>query len=171
MRVQERGFTLIELIVVILIIGILTAFGIPQYIKSLETSRADDAASLMNMVATANRMYALDHNQTYTSGQLTSSCSESCSSPTPVNPSACELVGCKYLAPQDFDSYTYVISAAKAGSCGAHSGSFVACAQRRSSGCPPASNCTNSSTYGAWGYAATVNGQVSGYGGAPTPVQ
>src|SRR5438105_2283421 len=71
---RAAGFTLVELLVVVLLVGILAAFAVPQYMKSLENTKADDGSALMNMVGTVNRMYAMDHNGIYTSGAITTAC-------------------------------------------------------------------------------------------------
>lgn len=147
---KAKGFTLMELLVVILIIGILAAFAIPNYLRSMEDSKADDAAALVNMVATTNRMYALDHNGAYVSGLLTSSCgSASCAG----NGNACDLVNCKYLAASDYDQKPYVVSEGP-GSCGS---GIVACARRRTSGPAGAS----SYPYTQWGYNVDANGAIT----------
>ncbi len=43
---RRDGFTLIELLVVVLIVGILAGVSVPSYMKSVETTKADDAVSL-----------------------------------------------------------------------------------------------------------------------------
>ncbi|MGE3724460.1 MAG: type II secretion system protein [Candidatus Sericytochromatia bacterium] len=49
LRTQQRGFTLIELMVVIVIIGILVAIALPQF--NAAQSRAKDASTKANMSA------------------------------------------------------------------------------------------------------------------------
>lgn len=52
----QTGFTLMELLVVMLIIGILTSIAIPQYQKAVERSRASQALTVLksfNQAATA----------------------------------------------------------------------------------------------------------------------
>lgn len=44
---RKTGFTLVELLVVVLIIGILSAIGVPQYRRSIERSRASEALTMM----------------------------------------------------------------------------------------------------------------------------
>ncbi len=58
------GFTLIELIVVILILGILASVGIPQYRKSLERARGAEAYAGLAILQEAEKIYYA-HNEKY----------------------------------------------------------------------------------------------------------
>ena len=72
-KTQRGGFTLIELVVVVMIIGVLAAFAIPQLMRTMESTKADDAAGIVKMIGTANRMYFVDKGS-YVSGTLTTAC-------------------------------------------------------------------------------------------------
>jgi prepilin-type N-terminal cleavage/methylation domain-containing protein len=47
MRMNKKGFTLVELMIVLAILGLLAGIGVPQYMKTLENSReATDKANI-----------------------------------------------------------------------------------------------------------------------------
>ena len=55
----QRGFTLIEVMIVIVILGILVTVGLPSYQDSIRKSRrADGMAALMELSARQERFYA-----------------------------------------------------------------------------------------------------------------
>lgn len=180
MSAERKGFTLIEVMVVCVIIGILATVAIPRYIVIMENNRADAAVSIMNMVGTTNRMYAMNHNGVYARGTLTNNDNLAfsvCTTPTPAAPTQAELIGCKYLAGQDWDNDLYqVAAAASASSCLGMSGTnIVACTRRCSDtyACTasPLNRRTTTSPYNNWGYTMDVNGVITPVGNAPMPTQ
>jgi type IV pilus assembly protein PilA len=56
-RESRKGFTLVELAVVIVIIGVLAAFGVPQFLKSVERSKAAEAFNYLSAVRSAQERY------------------------------------------------------------------------------------------------------------------
>jgi len=65
-RTRRNGFTLVELAVVIVIIGVLAAFGVPRFLKSVERSKAAEAFSYLGAIYSAQERY-LALNGTYSS--------------------------------------------------------------------------------------------------------
>ena len=63
---NKKGFTLVEILVCILIIGVLTTIALPVYLRAREKAKAAEAISVLGTVALAEHRYALLHN-TYSS--------------------------------------------------------------------------------------------------------
>jgi prepilin-type N-terminal cleavage/methylation domain-containing protein len=54
---RRSGFTLVELAVVIVIIGVLAAFGVPRFIKSVERSKAAEAFQYLDSIRSSQERY------------------------------------------------------------------------------------------------------------------
>ena len=57
---KEKGFTLVELMVVIIILAVLTGIAIPSYLALRNRARIQATRSEMQNIATALEMYAAD---------------------------------------------------------------------------------------------------------------
>ena len=70
-RLKHRGFTLIELMIIITIIGILAAIVIPTFSNANETAKAGAVSSQLNTIKKSLVMYSTDHNGAFpTDAQL-----------------------------------------------------------------------------------------------------
>src|SRR5947209_18255083 len=54
---RRKAFTLVELAVVVVIIGVLAAFGVPRFLQSVERSKASEAFAFLSAVRTAQERY------------------------------------------------------------------------------------------------------------------
>jgi len=150
MKNTRKGFTLIELVVVTLIMGILASLSMPYYHRTVETSKATDAVAIGHLLSSAYRIFQVDNPNVALNGSITDACNSSACSTGDT--SACRLVRCNYVARQDRanPSYTFTLSAG---------GVSVA----RSGGAGP---------YANWGYNFDMIGRCTPAGGTaavPTP--
>jgi prepilin-type N-terminal cleavage/methylation domain-containing protein len=65
MKTTQTGFTLLELMVVVLIIGILVAIALPNFASSRERARVASVKTNARNVQTMVESYGIDHNGVY----------------------------------------------------------------------------------------------------------
>ncbi|OGS14148.1 MAG: hypothetical protein A2234_10680 [Elusimicrobia bacterium RIFOXYA2_FULL_58_8] len=141
MRKQSNGFTLIELIVVVTIMGILAAVGIPKYNLTVESARAADAVGMVQIVANAQRTCVIDNPD----NPFTTACLIGAISSSHV------LVQSKYLVDNDWNrmNYAYYTCDGAGGGGGCCGDNAIACGQR------------TAGSYNGWGYRINQSGACS----------
>lgn len=60
---KSRGFTLVEIMIVVLIIGILLAIAMPNYVQARETSRRKSCVGTLLRIDIAKSQWAMDNNK------------------------------------------------------------------------------------------------------------
>ncbi len=61
----EQGFTLIEILIVVVILGILAAIVIPQFTSASQSARASSLQSQLHTLRSQLELYQIQHNAVY----------------------------------------------------------------------------------------------------------
>ncbi len=59
----SSGFTLTELLIVVIIVGILATLALPMLVKTLEKAKIGEATSNLNLIKTGQKIYFLEYSQ------------------------------------------------------------------------------------------------------------
>ena len=60
---KTKGFTLVEIMIVVLIIGILMAIAVPNFIKARENSRKNTCIANLKQIDSAKEQWAMDQKK------------------------------------------------------------------------------------------------------------
>ena len=66
MKTKQTGFTLIELMIVVAIVGILTSVGYPSYQHYIQKAKRSEAEAALVSMATAMEQWRVENNYNYT---------------------------------------------------------------------------------------------------------
>ncbi len=61
---NRKGFTLVEIMIVVAIIALLAAIAVPSFMKARENSQRASCINNLRLIDGAKDQYALDHNNT-----------------------------------------------------------------------------------------------------------
>jgi prepilin-type N-terminal cleavage/methylation domain-containing protein len=65
-RNKKTGFTLVEIMIVVLIIGILLAIAVPNFIKARQNSRLQTIIANLKQIETGKEQWAMENGKTST---------------------------------------------------------------------------------------------------------
>ena len=120
-----RSFTLIELIIVIIIIGILATFAMPAFMETKEKALTKEAIANLKLIAAAEKIWRMESaNNAYTSCPCNTPAI--CNAAPPPAPGGCNYLLKLYLTTQN---WTYWVTAVVP-----PPSTFIAYAQRQPGG-------------------------------------
>lgn len=77
---EKNGFTLTELLIVVVVISILASVGFPEYLKVMEKGRSSEARTILGQIRSGETAYYMEYNQfTNNAAALQFSVPSSCS--------------------------------------------------------------------------------------------
>lgn len=70
-RLNKKGFTLVELLVVIVILAVIMSIAIPSITSSIERSKDKQKTQIIKLIESAGELYVDRHKNTVNQGQIT----------------------------------------------------------------------------------------------------
>lgn len=70
-RLNKKGFTLVELLVVIVILAVIMSIAIPSITSSIERSKDKQKTQIIKLIESAGELYIDKHKNTVKPGQIT----------------------------------------------------------------------------------------------------
>jgi prepilin-type N-terminal cleavage/methylation domain-containing protein len=61
-RLNKKGFTLAEIMIVVLVIGLLAAIAIPNFVKARETAQKNTCINNLRLIDASKGQYALEND-------------------------------------------------------------------------------------------------------------
>ncbi|MDZ4198996.1 MAG: prepilin-type N-terminal cleavage/methylation domain-containing protein [Kiritimatiellia bacterium] len=62
MKMNKKGFTLVEIMIVVLIIGLLAAIAIPSFTRARSRARANTCVNNLRLIDSAKEQFAMETN-------------------------------------------------------------------------------------------------------------
>lgn len=62
---KKKGFTLLELMIVIIIVGILASLALPRFITATKKAKESEARGLLGAIRSSQLRYYVEHNNAY----------------------------------------------------------------------------------------------------------
>ncbi|MHC4836817.1 MAG: type IV pilin protein [Planctomycetota bacterium] len=63
LNTKKAGFSLVELTIVVVILGVLATFAVPRFMTSVERTKASEAFNYLSQVETAQARYNAEHGR------------------------------------------------------------------------------------------------------------
>ncbi|WP_428898395.1 prepilin-type N-terminal cleavage/methylation domain-containing protein [Parelusimicrobium proximum] len=144
---NENGFTLMEVLVVVIIVALLAQLAVSSYRKTVREARKDEAKARLEQVAQAYQRFRIEHpGYPFLYGELPNTATDSLTcnyrtATTVGNPHGNNLYGCGYLEPakRGTDLGTFYVCGGGTGGdaskkrpacCGAESTGILACVRK-----------------------------------------